>query len=104
MGHQIIKQPDGKWCVWSSIVDQFIVIDVTKQELIDWYGNRAKLAAELRTQEIFEQLEKGENPYFQFAITFNELAKTHLKKVKGLEPDPFTKHLRKLQRMKTSGN
>ena len=34
MGRSIIKQPNGKLAVWSTIVDNFILDDATKQEYI----------------------------------------------------------------------
>jgi hypothetical protein len=36
MGKRVLKQPDGKYAVWDSIVDDFIVWDATADE-IDTY-------------------------------------------------------------------
>lgn len=34
MSHCYVKQPNGKWALWSSIVDDFIIINAYKFELI----------------------------------------------------------------------
>jgi len=41
MGHQIIKQPDGKLAVYSSGVDAWVVVDASPEELLDYYAKRA---------------------------------------------------------------
>ena len=35
MGHQIIKQPNGLFAVWSTIVDDFVMVDATPEEIIE---------------------------------------------------------------------
>ena len=37
MGRQIIKQPNGKYCVFSSICDNIIYYDMTPGEIIEAY-------------------------------------------------------------------
>lgn len=52
MGRQIIKQPEGDlYAVWSSICDDFIYTDLTKQEIIDVFIEEA-------TEQINEEVEK----------------------------------------------
>lgn len=45
MGWQVIKQPNGKYCIWSSIVDDFIVYEATEKEIIDYWVKDAVTAA-----------------------------------------------------------
>jgi len=42
MGWQIIKQPNGKYAVWSSIVDAFIIGNCDREDLIEHYLKDAK--------------------------------------------------------------
>jgi hypothetical protein len=34
MAHQIVKQPNGLYAIWSTVVDNFIVYDATPEEII----------------------------------------------------------------------
>jgi hypothetical protein len=35
MSHQIIKQPNGLFAVWSTIVDDFVLLDATPGDIFD---------------------------------------------------------------------
>lgn len=41
MGQQIIRQPDGRLAVFSSVVDAFIVVDATPEKILDWRAEEA---------------------------------------------------------------
>ena len=61
MGRSIVKQPDGKYSMWSSIVDDFIHTDLTKDEYIEI---RAKEAYEEKKEEMegaFKEIEANPN-------------------------------------------
>jgi hypothetical protein len=73
VGHQIIKQPDGKYAIYSTGVDAWIFYDGTAEEVVDFYVEKAEKEARRHTQEILDLLD--ENPkraYFQFTMTFEE--------------------------------
>lgn len=36
MSHILVKQPNGKWAIFSTIVDDFILIDATEKEYIKY--------------------------------------------------------------------
>jgi hypothetical protein len=78
MGEQIIQQPDGKLAVFSSIVDDFIVLDATPPELMEWRAKRAADEERERTRaEIGRVLVRDANhprpaPYYQFTLTWAE--------------------------------
>jgi len=82
MGHQIIKQPNGKYAVFSSIVDNFIILDATKQDIIEYYVKEQTHEITMRTNNIIERLEKGEKPYYQFTKTWT-MALDWIKQVHG---------------------
>ena len=75
MAHQIIQQPDGRWSIWSTNVDAFFFIDATKEEIIEFYKEDAAQEAEERALRLFDKIESGGNPYYQFRLTWEEANK-----------------------------
>lgn len=65
MPHYFVKQPNGKYAIYSTIVDDFLLFDATQQEAIDhelqspgWWGypgGSAGLECDLRKE--FENIE-----------------------------------------------
>ena len=37
MGHRIIEQPNGKFAIWSTIIDNFIKLNLTEKEIQDHF-------------------------------------------------------------------
>lgn len=77
MGQQIIKQPDGRLAVFSSIVDAFIVVDATPEEILDWRAEQAAEDARRATQRELDAVlaDDPRRVYFQFARTWEEAAR-----------------------------
>lgn len=76
MGQQIIKQPNGKLSVFSSITDTFIVVDATPEELVEWRAVEAAERAREQTRRELDKVLAGDSRgvYFQFARTWEEAA------------------------------
>jgi hypothetical protein len=73
MGHQVIKQPDGLYAVFSSFSDTWILVDATRDDLITYYGDRAAKDARDSTARLIDQVDEDpRNAYCQFAMTFEE--------------------------------
>ena len=72
MGLQIIKQPDGLFAIWSTVVDNFVDRDLGKCEVWEYFGHKAYGEAVEHAQRVMEQLERGEKPYFQFTMTWEQ--------------------------------
>lgn len=72
MGHQIIKQPNGQFSVWSTVVDNLIILDATPEEIIEYYCAREREEITQRVHDKVEQLNKGESPYGQFTMDWEE--------------------------------
>jgi hypothetical protein len=74
MGNQIIKQPDGKFAVFSSITDRIIVWDATADEIVEYFAERAAERAREDVRRTIEYVAAGEprRAYFQFAMTWEE--------------------------------
>jgi len=78
MGQQIIKQPNGKYCLFSSVVDNVTYYDMTKEEIVEVWTEKAKKDFEKKVNDIVSKLDKGEKPYFQFTLSYEEMLKTIL--------------------------
>lgn len=76
MGQQIIKQPDGRLAVFSTVVDAFIVVDATPDELVEWRAEEAAQGAREQTRRQLEHVLAGEpeRVYFQRTMTWQEAA------------------------------
>ncbi|WP_330328216.1 hypothetical protein [Streptomyces pseudovenezuelae] len=74
MGQQIIRQPDGRLAVFSTVVDAFIVVDATPEEILDWRAEEAAKEARRTTQRQLDHVLSGEpeRSYFQFTMTWEE--------------------------------
>lgn len=73
MSEQIIKQPDGRLAVFSSVTNTFIVVDATPEELVEWRAEEAADKARERTRAEIERVLSGKpRPYFQFTLTWEE--------------------------------
>lgn len=79
MGQQIIQQPDGRYAVFSSITDTFVVWDATPEEIIEWRVEQATEKAREDTQRELEQIQDPTNsrPYFHFTMTWDEALELH---------------------------
>lgn len=77
MGHQIIKQPDGRLAVFSSVVDAFIIVDATPEELKEWYAQEAAQDARERTQRTLDKLNSqgADGVYGRRALTWEEASR-----------------------------
>lgn len=74
MGHQIIRQPDGKLAVFSSYVDAWILVDAEPADLLGYYAEKAAEDARDGTQRVLDLVLDGQprKAYYQFAMTFEE--------------------------------
>lgn len=74
MAHQIIKQPDGLLCVWSTVVDGFVITDATGQGLADYYAGEAAAQARFRVAKIVNAVieDRAREVYYQFTLTYEQ--------------------------------
>lgn len=42
MGKAIVPLPNGRYSIWSSIVDNFVAIDGTKEDVLEYFAEAAK--------------------------------------------------------------
>lgn len=63
MARQIVKQPNGKFACWSSIVDDFIIKDLTAEQYIKWSAREAYKHEKRECESIFSDI--GHRNYFK---------------------------------------
>lgn len=97
MGHQIILQPgcdpaadDALFSVFSSVVDGFVLVDATAEQVAAYEADIAAEAAREATMRMLERVRTYaaddkespgaglRRPYHQFTMTYAEAAETHL--------------------------
>jgi hypothetical protein len=74
VGHQIIKEP-GKdtYAVFSSFTDVWILWNASREELEDYYAERAAEDARRSFRHTISLVDEDpRKAYFQFAMTFGE--------------------------------
>jgi len=77
MSWQVIKQPDGKLGVWSSVVYDWIAADLTPDEVVDLYRDEEMDRVEERLKKVRQITQwvldgKAQKAYYQFAMTYEE--------------------------------
>lgn len=68
----IVKQPNGKYAIWSTICDNFIATDCSREELIEELvaDERARITIEV------DDFISGKKPRTQFSMSFEECLET----------------------------
>jgi len=84
VSQQIIKQPNGRYGVFSSITATFVVYDATPEEIIEYWLESQKKEITEKVRETVAVLERGEKPYYQFTLSFDE-ALAIIKEVHGAD-------------------
>ncbi|MBO9598643.1 MAG: hypothetical protein J7559_12610 [Cohnella sp.] len=59
MGRRIEKQPDGKYAVWSTIVDDYIIVDATPEQIIESFIEDARTDIETSVRRDIDRLNRG---------------------------------------------
>jgi hypothetical protein len=74
MSQQVIRQPNGKYGVFSSITDTIIVWDATDVELVEWFAEQAAEDARQAARRVLGHVAAGQprKAYFQFTLTWEE--------------------------------
>lgn len=70
MGHQYIKQPNGKFAIWSTVIDDFTAINCTMEEIIEIEIEDEVKNLRRRISEKLEKVDKGEPAYYQFTMSW----------------------------------
>jgi 2-iminoacetate synthase ThiH len=82
MAEQIIKQPDGKYCGFSTVTDDAVYYDATKEEIIEDLVDKFRKTTTEQITAVIDALDRGEKPYYQFTMSYEEMFET-IKEVHG---------------------
>lgn len=78
MGRHIIQQPDGKFCIFSTYIDQIMYRDKTAEEVVEICVEEAANIERERVTTIVTELAAGSrNPNFYSRITYEEAEELH---------------------------
>ena len=72
MGYQIVQQPDGRYAIFSSFTDTWCESNADRDEVYDWFAERAKEDSDRQVKRIFDALDIGKPAYYQFTMSFEE--------------------------------
>lgn len=93
MGKQIIKQPNGKYCLFSSVIDDITDYDLEDaEEIVETLLDDHRTSIANSVFCILEKLENGEKPYHQGTLTYEEM----LERVRDIHGDEFVNEIKEL--------
>lgn len=99
MGRSIIRQPNGKFAVFSSVSDSFIALDCTYEDLVESFGERGRMESITNLNNTMRVFRRNKNaikasPYGH--TTWEEAVKTH-KRIAGKSDDKMNAHLKRVE-------
>lgn len=57
MPRKIVQQPDGRWAVYSTVVEDFVLEDASRDEVLEHEGERAR---ERRVEQVERLMDEHE--------------------------------------------
>ena len=72
MAKQIIKQPNGMYCFFSSIVDDITHYNMSKYDVIEALVQEERIEITRRVNKIIKTIENEGKPYHQFTLSFED--------------------------------
>ena len=72
MGQQIIRQPDGLYALFSSVVDNYVMFDATPEEIVEYFTELERERIERSVGLKIAALSVGRKPYHQFTLSWEE--------------------------------
>jgi len=77
MATQIIRQPDGLFCVFSTMVDGFIWVDATPEEIIEAEVAKYRERITEQVTKVCKLLDAGESPHAKGVLTYEQAKSIH---------------------------
>lgn len=72
MGQQIIKQPNGLYCIYNTIASGITYTDMTPADILKVWLEEAQQNLTLKLKGLVKKLEAGTAAYHQFTMTWEE--------------------------------
>lgn len=92
MGRQIIKQPNGRYLIFSTIVDNVTHYNMAPEDIIDLWVERERKQITEDVNKTISRLDKGEKPYHMFTQSYNETMDL-IKEIHGVDDSEEIKNL-----------
>lgn len=77
MATQILKQPDGLFCVFSTVFDGFLLVDATPKAIIEVEVDKYRARITEQVMKVCALLDAGEKPHAKGALTFDQAKAIH---------------------------
>jgi len=76
MAQQIIKQPNGRYCIFSSIADNITHYNLNKEHIVEILVKEERCRIEKYVGDVIDKIEKkGGNPHSHFSLSYEEMLK-----------------------------
>lgn len=72
MGQQVIKQPNGLYCIYNSISSGITYYDMTPEEIVEVWAEEARGEIVFNLKRILGKIEAGKPAYYQFTMSFEQ--------------------------------
>ena len=77
MGNQIIKQPDGKYAVFSTNEDSFLLVDASPEKIVEFWTDEAVIqtyrdSVVQAVEATLKAIDMGEKVYRQFTLSWED--------------------------------
>jgi len=90
MAQQIIKQPNGKYCLFNTTIDNITYYNLTKEDIVEVWTEEVRKDFEFEVNRIVGSLDKGEAPYRQFTMDYKSMLKK-IRKTHSISEMEYTK-------------
>jgi hypothetical protein len=75
MSRPIIIQPNGLYCIFSTIIDGMLVYDCTREEVIQFFVDEQKAKITMLVDNRISDIEAGVKTYHQFELSYEQASK-----------------------------
>ncbi len=89
---QIIKQPNGKFCIFSSVVDSITHYNMNENDIIEELVAESRKEIEEQVKKVISALNNNTKPYYQFTMSYDEM----LELVKQIHGNKEVKKIQKI--------
>lgn len=73
MGQPIVRQPDGKFAIFSAERDTFVALNRSREYVILYFEELVAQRERANIEQLLDRLEAGENPYGHLAYSWEEM-------------------------------
>jgi len=71
----IIKQPNGLYCIYDTTIDDIVLHNASKEELVEYYINQSKITITNNVEHSLKKLNNNEQKSL-FRLSYNEAIET----------------------------